>query len=83
MRIYDAVHCVAGRQKRLAFEELLIAEGSDWNWWYGPEHQSANRIEFDQLYRSHLANVYRFLGKEPPEELSRPDPEVGGAGGAR
>jgi len=45
----------------MAYEELLIAEGSDWCWWYGPEHDSANRPEFDQLYRSHLANVYRFL----------------------
>jgi len=53
-------------------EELLIAEGSDWCWWYGPEHDSANRPEFDQLYRSHLANVYRFLNLTPPEELSRP-----------
>ena len=53
-------------------EELLIAEGSDWCWWYGPEHESANRPEFDQLYRSHLANVYRFLDLAPPEELSRP-----------
>jgi hypothetical protein len=31
-----------------------------------------NRPEFDQLYRSHLANVYRFLNLMPPEELSRP-----------
>jgi hypothetical protein len=59
-------------QRELAFEELLIAEGSDWNWWYGPEHDSANRPEFDQLYRCHLANVYRFLNLTPPEELSRP-----------
>jgi hypothetical protein len=50
----------------------MIAEGSDWCWWYGPEHESSNREEFDQLYRSHLANVYRFLNLEPPEELSRP-----------
>ncbi|MDX2149491.1 MAG: glycoside hydrolase family 57 protein [Bryobacteraceae bacterium] len=59
-------------QKQLAFEELLIAEGSDWNWWYGPEHDSANRPEFDQLYRAHLANVYRSLNLPPPDELSRP-----------
>jgi len=56
----------------MAMEELLIAEGSDWCWWYGPEHDSANRPEFDQLYRSHLANVYVFLNLAPPEELSRP-----------
>jgi alpha-amylase/alpha-mannosidase (GH57 family) len=58
--------------RRLAFEELLIAEGSDWCWWYGPEHQSENRREFDELYRQHLANVYRALRLPPPEELSRP-----------
>jgi alpha-amylase/alpha-mannosidase (GH57 family) len=69
---YDAAVAVPEKQRKLAFEELLIAEGSDWCWWYGPEHESANREEFDQLYRSHLANVYRFLNLMPPEELSRP-----------
>jgi hypothetical protein len=58
--------------RRLAFEELLIAEGSDWCWWYGPEHGSDNRPEFDQLYRDHLSNVYRALGQEPPAALSNP-----------
>ncbi len=57
---------------KLAHEELMIAEGSDWNWWYGPEHESANRPEFDRLYRAHLANIYRALEIEPPAELSRP-----------
>ncbi|MEP6540518.1 MAG: glycoside hydrolase, partial [Bryobacteraceae bacterium] len=59
-------------RKLLAYEELLIAEGSDWCWWYGPEHDSANRPEFDQLFRDHLANVYLALRLPPPEELSRP-----------
>ena len=69
---YDASTGVAEERRQLAFEELMIAEGSDWCWWYGPEHHSDNRVEFDQLYRSHLANVYRFLDQAPPEELSRP-----------
>lgn len=59
-------------QKRLAFQELLIAEGSDWCWWYGPHHHTENRAEFDQLFRSHLAQCYRALGKTPPAALSRP-----------
>ncbi|MCC6588182.1 MAG: glycoside hydrolase [Bryobacterales bacterium] len=59
-------------RRKLAWEELLIAEGSDWNWWYGPEHFSDNKPEFDRLFRSHLANVYRALGMQPPDELSRP-----------
>jgi alpha-amylase/alpha-mannosidase (GH57 family) len=69
---YEAVTDVSDEQKKLAFEELLIAEGSDWCWWYGPEHDSPDRPNFDRLYRSHLANVYRALGKAPPERLSRP-----------
>lgn len=56
----------------LALEELLIAEGSDWCWWYGPHHDSDNRQEFDQLYRDHLANMYRALRLTPPADLSRP-----------
>lgn len=59
-------------RRALAFEELMIAEGSDWCWWYGPEHHSDNRAEFDRLYRSHLANVYHALGRTPPDSLSRP-----------
>jgi hypothetical protein len=63
----------------LAFEEILIAEGSDWNWWYGPEHHSANDREFDELYRKHLSNVYQALGARPPDYLAQPI----SAGGAR
>ncbi|HWE52504.1 MAG TPA: glycoside hydrolase family 57 protein [Bryobacteraceae bacterium] len=59
-------------KRELARQELFIAEGSDWNWWYGPEHDSENRIEFDQIYREHLANVYRALGLPTPPELSHP-----------
>jgi len=62
----------SAEQRRLAFEEILIAEGSDWNWWYGPEHHSANDREFDELYRKHLSNVYQALGARPPEYLAQP-----------
>jgi alpha-amylase/alpha-mannosidase (GH57 family) len=58
--------------RKLAYEELLIAEGSDWNWWYGPEHHSANDADFDELYRKHLSNVYAALGGSPPEYLAHP-----------
>ncbi|MBI2687938.1 MAG: glycoside hydrolase [Acidobacteria bacterium] len=67
---YGAAAAKADRE--LAYEELLIAEGSDWCWWYGPHHESANRAEFDQLFRDHLSNVYRLLGQPAPEELGRP-----------
>jgi alpha-amylase/alpha-mannosidase (GH57 family) len=63
---------VSEDRRKLAYEELLIAEGSDWCWWYGPEHDTANRVEFDELYRAHLANVYAALNLTAPESLSRP-----------
>ena len=59
-------------QRKLAFDEILIAEGSDWNWWYGPEHHSANDRDFDELYRKHLSNVYQALGAMPPDYLAQP-----------
>jgi alpha-amylase/alpha-mannosidase (GH57 family) len=63
---------VPAQQRALAFEELLIAEGSDWNWWYGPEHHSDNDRDFDELYRKHLSNVYHALGAAPPDALAQP-----------
>jgi hypothetical protein len=70
---YDRVKDQADPEKaKLAFEELLIAEGSDWNWWYGPEHHSANDRDFDELYRKHLSNVYQLLGAEVPLYLAQP-----------
>jgi alpha-amylase/alpha-mannosidase (GH57 family) len=55
-----------------AWEELYIAEGSDWFWWYGDDHSSAQDALFDYLFRKHLQNVYLLLGDAPPAELSRP-----------
>jgi alpha-amylase/alpha-mannosidase (GH57 family) len=55
-----------------AQESLLAAEGSDWCWWYGPEHSTANDAEFDALYRKHLTAVYLALGQVAPQELAKP-----------
>ncbi len=52
-----------------AWEEIYIAEGSDWCWWYGDDHYSENDEEFDLLFRTHLMNVYRIIGLDIPDEL--------------
>lgn len=57
---------------RQAWEEIYIAEGSDWFWWYGDDHSSAQDALFDYLFRKHLHNVYLLLGDTPPPELGRP-----------
>lgn len=68
----QAAPAATEEQRKLAFEEILIAEGSDWNWWYGPEHHSANDRDFDELYRKHLSNIYQALGGTPPDHLAQP-----------
>jgi alpha-amylase/alpha-mannosidase (GH57 family) len=55
-----------------AWEEIYIAEGSDWFWWYGDDHSSSQDAEFDYLFRKHLQNVYLLLGENPPAELAQP-----------
>jgi alpha-amylase/alpha-mannosidase (GH57 family) len=52
-----------------AFESLYFAEGSDWFWWFGSDQDSGRDEEFDELFRTHLRNVYRARGARPPEEL--------------
>ncbi|MEW6557656.1 MAG: glycoside hydrolase family 57 protein [Elusimicrobiota bacterium] len=50
-----------------AWKEIYIAEGSDWNWWYGSDHSSVNDDEFDRLFRAHLMQVYKLLNEKREE----------------
>ena len=59
-------------ETRRAWEEIYIAEGSDWFWWFGPDQRSDQDYMFDALFRAHLSNVYSLIGEEPPSELERP-----------
>src|SRR6266850_2080179 len=54
-----------------AFAEILVAEASDWFWWYGDDHQSAHKDEFDALFRSHLIRAYNLLGLPAPATIRR------------
>ncbi len=52
-----------------AREQLAICEGSDWFWWFGDYNPAESVSDFDLLYRSHLKNLYRFLGEPAPATL--------------
>ena len=53
-------------------ENIYIAEGSDWFWWFGHEHSSVLDDQFDALFRNHLMNVYHLLGLNIPSYLYQP-----------
>jgi alpha-amylase/alpha-mannosidase (GH57 family) len=54
------------------WEHIYVTEGSDWFWWYGDDHASDYKDDFDRLFRSHLQSVYQKLKLQPPAELSQP-----------
>ncbi len=58
--------------RKQILKEFLIAESSDWFWWYGDDHHTAEMGTFDALFRKHLINVYHLMGATPPEDLFVP-----------
>ncbi|MGB4520504.1 MAG: glycoside hydrolase family 57 protein, partial [Candidatus Omnitrophota bacterium] len=53
---------------KLAWKQIYICEGSDWFWWYGEDTPGY----FDRLFRMHLSNFYKIIGKEIPPYLNNP-----------
>ncbi|MDA8433740.1 MAG: glycoside hydrolase family 57 protein [Nitrospiraceae bacterium] len=61
-----------GAETKNAWRSLFIAEGSDWNWWYGDEHTTETQKEFDELFRFNLMKVFREIGRDVPARLFEP-----------
>src|SRR5438309_4149681 len=59
-------------QLALARREALIAQGSDWFWWFGRSHDSGMDQIWDSLFRLHLRNIYMSLRRPPPANLYKP-----------
>ena len=55
-----------------AWKAIYIAEGSDWNWWYGDEHSTETQKDFDELFRTNLMKVYKEIGIDAPQHLFIP-----------
>ncbi len=68
---YDEAVPHLGREARVAAaHQLALCEGSDWFWWFGDGNPGEVVRDFDRLYRLHLAQLYRLLGREPPASLA-------------
>ena len=53
-------------------QHFLAAECSDWFWWYGDDHVTDFGAEFDELFRSHLIEIYLLMKISPPSDLYTP-----------
>ncbi len=48
----------------MAWESIYAAEGSDWFWWFGDDQIAPGGEEpWDEGFRAHLENMYRFAKK--------------------
>jgi len=62
---------LSGERLAAAEQQLAYCEGSDWFWWFGDYNPSESVHDFERLYRLHLASLYRMIGEEPPDTLTR------------
>ena len=65
-----ATGSLSAEEEQAAERQLAICEGSDWFWWFGDYNPSQTVNQFDQLYRTHMANLYQLLNVEAPAYLS-------------
>jgi alpha-amylase/alpha-mannosidase (GH57 family) len=56
----------------VAWHHVLVAEGSDWFWWFGEHHRTELDHVWDLEFRQHLQEVYRCLGEPVPIRLYLP-----------
>ncbi len=68
----EAAGGLAPEKRALAWRSVYIAEGSDWTWWYGDDRSSGMDDVFDAIFRRHVGNVYRAIGRAPPPEVETP-----------
>jgi len=61
---------VSKHKLETARRELMIAQSSDWFWWYGEPNNSGQDFVFDYMFREHLKNVYIALGYKVPDYLN-------------
>ena len=67
-----AVYLKEGIKNHDVDEKFLLAECSDWFWWYGEGHYTSFAKEFDELFRRHLIDIYSLMDKPIPPELYLP-----------
>jgi alpha-amylase/alpha-mannosidase (GH57 family) len=62
----------AATDPEAAWRHVLVAEGSDWFWWFGEHHHTELDHAWDLHFRLHLQEVYRSLGEPVPMDLFAP-----------
>jgi len=70
-RLVMESQCSEEERKR-ALDNLMVAEGSDWFWWYGEPNSSTEDPIFDSLFRTRLRESLRIAKAQIPVALLEP-----------
>ncbi len=70
--LHDARDAAAASGSSAAWRHILIAEGSDWFWWFGDHRRSDLDHVWDLEFRVRLQEVYRLLQRPLPTALLIP-----------
>ena len=55
-----------------ARDYLMVAEGSDWFWWYGDDHYTPHGPQFDRLFRNNIKAAYKAMDVISPDSIDIP-----------
>jgi hypothetical protein len=76
MESKSKIHLKEGKEEppdlQKARDYLMVAEGSDWFWWYGDDHYTPHGPEFDRLFRHNIKAAYKAMGVKPPDSIDIP-----------
>jgi alpha-amylase/alpha-mannosidase (GH57 family) len=75
----EEAHRVPAERIAAARRHLYAAEGSDWFWWYGEDFSTELAVEFDSLFRGHVARAALLVDAAPPREALEPIKRIGAA----
>jgi len=59
-------------KKKVIMDYIMLAESSDWFWWYSLPVDREIKIRFDIYFRHNIRKIYETAGLEPPEFLTLP-----------
>jgi alpha-amylase/alpha-mannosidase (GH57 family) len=68
----DRKNLISNEDSEKAFKAIMIAEGSDWFWWFGPEHPAINKPVFDRIFRFYISEIYKNIGLNSPDDVHQP-----------
>ncbi len=71
-KVAEKITRIKENQQKDLMETIMIAESSDWFWWYSLSAERKIKARFDAYFRNSIRKIYELLEEEIPEFLNLP-----------